>query len=139
MNQKFQRTKIGNLFFFFFKFYAVLRMQQGRQKEPSVKTLRCTFSTEFWRNCVLSGGTQRHSLIDTRVKNEGFDRFFFMYFIISVHNKLQFIKQFIQAYICLYLLKQHASMIVCQIKKKKNEQLVTDSPLFSIKYLNKII
>ena len=37
------------------------RTQQGRQREPSIKTLRSPFSAEFWRHCVLSGGTQRRN------------------------------------------------------------------------------
>ena len=32
--------------------HAVSRIQQGRQREPSVKTLRFPLSTEFWRQCV---------------------------------------------------------------------------------------
>ena len=38
------------------------RTQQGRQREPSVKTLYAPLSAEFWRYCVLSGGTQRCAL-----------------------------------------------------------------------------
>ena len=38
------------------------RTQQGRQREHSVITLRSPLSTEAWRHCVLSGGTQRHPL-----------------------------------------------------------------------------
>ena len=30
--------------------------------EPSVKTHRSPLSAEFWRHCVLSGGTQRRAL-----------------------------------------------------------------------------
>ena len=37
----------------------VARTQQGRQREPSVKTLLFPLSAEFWRHCVLSGRTQR--------------------------------------------------------------------------------
>ena len=33
--------------------YAVSRTQQGRQREPSVKTLRSRLSTELWRHCVV--------------------------------------------------------------------------------------
>ena len=29
----------------------------SRQRKPSVKTLRSALSVEFWRHCVLSGGT----------------------------------------------------------------------------------
>ena len=46
----------------FFYRHAVSRTQQGRQKQPIVKTLRSSFSAEFWRRCVLNGGTQRHIL-----------------------------------------------------------------------------
>ena len=42
--------------------HAVSRTQQGRQREPSVKTLCFPFSAEFWRHCVLSGGTPRFAL-----------------------------------------------------------------------------
>ena len=42
--------------------HAVSRTQQGRQREPSVKTLRSLLSAEFWRQCVLRGGTQRRAL-----------------------------------------------------------------------------
>ena len=37
------------------------RLQQGRQSEPSVKTLRSPLSAAFWRYCVLSGRTQRRA------------------------------------------------------------------------------
>ena len=42
--------------------HAVSRIQQGRQREPSVKTLHSQLSAEFWRHCLLSGGTQRRDL-----------------------------------------------------------------------------
>ena len=42
--------------------HAVSRTQQGSQREPSVKTLRSRLSAEFWKHCVLGGGTQRHAL-----------------------------------------------------------------------------
>ena len=35
---------------------------QGRQREPSIKTLRSLISAKFWRYCMLSGGTQRRVL-----------------------------------------------------------------------------
>ena len=31
----------------------------GRQRKPSIKTLRSPVAAEFWRHCVLSGVTQR--------------------------------------------------------------------------------
>ena len=40
------------------KFHAVSRTQQGRQRKPSVKTLRSPLSAEFWMHCVFSE-TQR--------------------------------------------------------------------------------
>ena len=46
--------------------HALSRTQYGRQREPSAKKLRSPLSYEFWKNCVLSGGTQRR--LDTRVK-----------------------------------------------------------------------
>ena len=42
--------------------HTVFRIQQGRQRELSVKTLRSPLSAEFWRHCVLSGKTQRRAL-----------------------------------------------------------------------------
>ena len=42
--------------------HAVSRTQQGRQREPSVKTLRSQLSAEF---CVLSGRTQRPRFISS--------------------------------------------------------------------------
>ena len=33
--------------------------QQGRQGEPSIKTLRSPYLTVFWRHCMLSGRIQR--------------------------------------------------------------------------------
>ena len=50
----------------FYHLHAVLRTQQGRQREPSVKTLRSPLYAEFWRHCVLSRGIQRrysHTLV----------------------------------------------------------------------------
>ena len=37
--------------------HAVSCTQQGRQREPNVKTLRSPLSAEFWRHCMLRGGT----------------------------------------------------------------------------------
>ena len=42
--------------------HAVSRRQQGRQRESSFKTLRSPLTAEFWKHCVLSGGTQRRAL-----------------------------------------------------------------------------
>ena len=47
---------------FFFKLRAVSHTQQGRQRDSSVKTHRSPLSAEFWRHCVLSGGTQRQKI-----------------------------------------------------------------------------
>ena len=41
--------------------HAVSRTQQGRQREPIVKTLRSPLSAEFWRHCMLSDRTQRRA------------------------------------------------------------------------------
>ena len=41
--------------------HAVSRTQQGRQREPSIKTLRSPLSAEYWRHCVLSRRTQRRA------------------------------------------------------------------------------
>ena len=42
--------------------HALSRTQRGRQRETSVKSLRSPLSAEFWRHCVLSGGTQSRAL-----------------------------------------------------------------------------
>ena len=42
--------------------HAVSRIQQSNQRKPGVKTLRSPLSAEFWRHCLLSGGTQRRDL-----------------------------------------------------------------------------
>ena len=57
-----QRTYI-----LFFQLHAVSRTQQGRQREPSVKTLCSPLSAEFWRHCVLSELNAALNL-DTRAK-----------------------------------------------------------------------
>ena len=41
--------------------HAVSRRQQGRQTEPTIKTLRSPLSAKFWGHCVLSGRTQRRA------------------------------------------------------------------------------
>ena len=51
------RWYLWQIFFFFSLKLYPSRTQQSKQREPSVKTLR-SFSAEFWRHCVLSGGTQ---------------------------------------------------------------------------------
>ena len=51
-------------FFSFFQHYAVSRKQQGRQRKPSIKTLGSPLSAEFWKYCVLSGGTQHHNAVN---------------------------------------------------------------------------
>ena len=37
-----------------FSFLAASRTQQGRQREPSVKTLHSPFSAEFWTHYVMN-------------------------------------------------------------------------------------
>ena len=59
--QKLARLMVGSDFFILFQLYAVSRTLQGRQREPSVKTLRSPLSAEFWRHCVLNGRTQRRA------------------------------------------------------------------------------
>ena len=49
-------------FMIFYQLHAVFRTQQGRQRQPSVNTLRSPLSAEFWRHGVLSGRTQRRAL-----------------------------------------------------------------------------
>ena len=49
--------------------HALFRKQQGRQREPSVKTIHSPLSAEFWRHCVLSGGTQRRTFAWTPERN----------------------------------------------------------------------
>ena len=47
--------------FFIYQLHGVSYSLQGRQREPSVKTLRSPLSAEFWKHCVLSGRTQRRA------------------------------------------------------------------------------
>ena len=54
--------------------HAVSRTQQFRQENPNVKTLFFPFPAEFWRHCVLSGGSQRrafprHETEDMKILN----------------------------------------------------------------------
>ena len=42
--------------------HAICRIQQSRQREPSVKALHTLLSAETWRHCLLSGKTQRRAL-----------------------------------------------------------------------------
>ena len=55
------RTDLNLLKYKSNQLHAVSRKQQGRQTEPSVKTLRSPLAAEFWRHCVLSGRTQRRA------------------------------------------------------------------------------
>ena len=48
--------------FYIIHTYAVSRTQQGKQKEPNVKTLGSTLFDKFYRHCELKGGTQRRTL-----------------------------------------------------------------------------
>ena len=59
--------------------HTVSRTQQGRQREPSVKTLCFPLFAEFWRHCVLSGRTQRRALPATperRNRNINLSKYF---------------------------------------------------------------
>ena len=51
---------IANLSFFYNKnqLHAVSPTQQGKQREPSISPLS---AAEFWRDCMLSGRTQRRA------------------------------------------------------------------------------
>ena len=51
-----------SVYYLSIQFHAVFRTQQGRQKEPRVKTLSSPLSAAFWRHCMLIGGTQRRAL-----------------------------------------------------------------------------
>ena len=65
--------------------HAVSRAQQGRQKDPSVKTLRSPLFAEFWRQCVLSGRTQPPTLcLNTSAKT-----WKYKYFISSSGDRTQ--------------------------------------------------
>ena len=47
------------IFLIYFKLYPA-HSRVGRGK-PNVKTLHSPISAEFWKYCVLSGGTQHHA------------------------------------------------------------------------------
>ena len=42
------------------------------EREPNVKTLRSPLSAEFWRHCVLNGGTQRRTNEELNIVNISF-------------------------------------------------------------------
>ena len=53
--------------------------QQGRQREPTVKTLRSLFSAKLWKHCVLTVGTQRRafaSVPERRNENKNVNKHF---------------------------------------------------------------
>ena len=62
-----------------YQLHAVSRTQQGRQREPSVKTHRSLLSAEFWRHYVLGGRFQRHAYRITGpiINNEDWQHTFF--------------------------------------------------------------
>ena len=70
--------------------HPVFCTQQGRQREPSVKTLRSPLSAEFWSHCVLSGRTQRRAVSTPERRNGNIN--LSKYFISSsgdrTHNQL---------------------------------------------------
>ena len=41
--------------------HCIPQRRGDRGKKPSVKTLCCPLSAEFWRHSMLSGGTQRRA------------------------------------------------------------------------------
>ena len=51
--------------------HAVFRTQQSRQREPSVRTLRSPLFAEFWRLCLLRGGTQRRAFASKPEQRNG--------------------------------------------------------------------
>ena len=66
------------------------RTQQGKQREPSVKTLRFPLSAKFWRHCVFSGGTQRRAFASTperRNENININKYFFSSSGDRTHNQ----------------------------------------------------
>ena len=50
--------------------HAVSRTQQGRQREPGVKTLHPPLSAVFWRRGVLSGGNLKSRRVLPRHQRE---------------------------------------------------------------------
>ena len=74
----------------FFQLHAVSRTQQGRQREPSVKTLRSPLSAEFWRHCVLSGGTQGRALPRHQNENVNVNKYFISSSGDRTHNQSVF-------------------------------------------------
>ena len=62
IQQKRNNTILQKIIKYKNQFHAVSRTQQGRQREPSVKTLRSPLSVEFRGHCVFSGGTQRRAM-----------------------------------------------------------------------------
>ena len=68
--------------------HAVSRTLQGRQREPSVKTLRSLLSAEFWWHCVLSGRTPRlSSTPERRDGNINLSKYFISSSGDRIHNR----------------------------------------------------
>ena len=70
-----------------YRLHAVSRTQQGKQREPSVKTLRSPLSAEFWRHCVLSGRIQRRSTPERRNGNINLSKYFISSSGDRTHNQ----------------------------------------------------
>ena len=70
----------------------VSHIPQGRQREPSFKTLRSPLSAEFWRHCVLSGRTQRRaSTPESRNRNINLSKYFTSLSGDRTHNQSHFV------------------------------------------------
>ena len=82
--------------YFCVKNHSVCRTQQGRQREPSVKTLRSSLFAEFWRHCVLSGGTQRRACASTPERiNENINKYFISTSGDRTHNQSRLQSHFV--------------------------------------------
>ena len=74
----------------FFQLHPVSRTQQGREREPSVKTHRSPLSANFWRHCVLSGRIQRRTFPSTperRKENINVNKYFISSSGDRTHNQ----------------------------------------------------
>ena len=75
-------------YYFFFVPHVVSRIQQGRQRESSVKILCSPLSAKFWRHCVLSGRTPRFaSTPERRNGNINLSKYFISSSGVRTHNQ----------------------------------------------------
>ena len=79
----------------FYEFHVTSRIQQGRQTQPSVKTLRSPLCFKFRRHCVLNDGKQlralpRHLREKTKTFNISLVQGFFFLYILNTYIRKKY-------------------------------------------------